>query len=174
MAKAEEMIVTATCSTNSVQLVKDLGADHVIDYRTQDLKEAFRGLSFDVILDAAGLGPNYATTLPWTFNQYITLLPPLMNNTDANGLVFGMIKSTFNLIESNILTIYRYKGLLKWGFFVPLPQGIQYFQKQVESGKIKPIIDTVYEFDETKKAFEKMAQGHMRGKLIVKVKNDAN
>lgn len=173
LAKAEEMIITATCSTSSVQLVKDLGADHIIDYKTQDLKEAFRGLSFDIIFDAAGLGPDYATTLPWNFNQYITLAPPLLNNTDMNGLFFGTIKSALNLIQSNIQTIYGYKGLLKWGFHVPAPQGIQYFLRQVESGKIKPIIDTVYEFHETKKAFEKVAKGHLRGKVIVKVKNDA-
>lgn len=54
IAKAEGMHITATCSTNSVQMVKDLGADYVIDYRKDDLNEKFRGLTFDIILDAAG------------------------------------------------------------------------------------------------------------------------
>ncbi|XP_055297425.1 reticulon-4-interacting protein 1 homolog, mitochondrial-like [Sitodiplosis mosellana] len=172
MAKAEDMIVTATCSTNSVQMVKDLGADHVIDYRKEDLKEAFRGLSFDIILDAAGLGSDYATTLPWSFGQYITLQPPVLNNTDANGLVFGTINSAIDLLQSNIQSIFGYKGLVKWGFFEPSAQGIEYFRRQVESGKIKPIIDTIYNFNETKEAFDKLAKGHLRGKIIIKVKNN--
>lgn len=170
IAKAEEMIITATCSTNSVQMVKDLGADYVIDYRKDDLNEAFRGKTFDIILDAAGLGPDYATTLPWKFSQYITLQPPVLNNTDTNGLFVGSIISALNLIQSNIRTISSHQGLLKWGFFVPASQGIEYLKTLVDNGKMKPIIDTVYEFNETKEAFEKVANGHLRGKIIVKVK----
>ncbi|XP_031629544.1 reticulon-4-interacting protein 1 homolog, mitochondrial-like isoform X2 [Contarinia nasturtii] len=170
MAKAEGMIVTATCSTNSVQTVKDLGADYVIDYRTEDLNKAFRGLSFDIILDAAGQGPEYARTLPWKFEQYITLTPPLLNNTDTNGVIIGSIKSAITLLQSNIQTVFGYGGLLKWGFFVPASQGIQYFKRLVESGKLKPVIDSTFEFNSTKEAFEKVARGHLRGKVLVKVK----
>lgn len=170
IAKAEGMIITATCSTNSIQMVRDLGADHIIDYRTEDLNEAFRGLSFDIILDAAGLGPDYATTLPWKFSQYITLAPPLLNNTDSSGLVIGSIKSALSLLQSNVQTILGYQGLLKWGFFVPAAQGIEYLKRLVESGKMKPIIDSIYEFNSTREAFEKVAKGHLRGKVIVKVK----
>lgn len=170
MAKAEKMIITATCSTNSVKLVKELGADTVIDYRKDDLNEKFRGQSYDIIFDAAGLGPDYATTLPWKFSQYITLEPPLLNNTDSSGLILGTLLSGFSLLQSNFQTISSNQGLLKWGFFVPAPQGIEYLKRLVESGHMKPIIDSTFEYNETKKAFEKVASGHLRGKVIIKVK----
>lgn len=172
MAKAENMIITATCGTDSVQLVKDLGADRVIDYRTEDVGEAVRDQTFDIILDAAGQGPDYATKLPWKFSQYITLQPPLLNDTDAYGLVFGSIKTALSLLKSNVKTIYGYRGLLKYGFFIPAPQGIEYLKKLVDSGQLKPIIDSIYKFDLTKEAFEKVERGHLRGKVIVKIKEE--
>lgn len=170
IAKAENMKITATCGTDSVQMVKDLGADRVIDYRKENLTEAFRGQSFDIILDSAGLGPDYARQFPWKFSQYITLQPPLLNDTDNYGLIIGTIKSALTLVTQNIQTIYGDQGSLKWGVFEPAPQGIEYLRKLVEAGKMKPIIDTVYEFDSTKEAFQKVADGHLRGKVIVKVK----
>lgn len=170
MAKAENMKITATSGTRSVQMVKELGADIVIDYQKDDLNDKFRGQSYDIIFDAAGLGPDYATTLPWKFSQYITLEPPFLNNTDSSGLVLGTIKSVWSLLKSNAHTIFSKRGLLKWGVFMSASQGIEYLKNLVESGKMKPIIDSTFEFNETKKAFEKVANGHLRGKVIVKVK----
>lgn len=170
MAKAEDMDVTATCSTNSVQMVKDLGADHVIDYTKDNLNEKFNGQSFDIILDAAGLGSNYATELPWKFGKYITLNSPLLINFDANGIIFGSIQNLFKFTSSNIRTIYHCRGLLKYGYFQPAPKGIEYFNKLIENGKIKPIIESTFEFNEMKEAYQKVANGHLRGKVIVKVK----
>lgn len=170
IAKAENMIITATCSTKSVQMVKDLGADFVIDYTKDDVNEQFRGRSFDLILDCAGLGPEYATKVPWKFDQYITLTFPFLNNTDTDGLIFGSVKSLLSLLQSNVQTISDYSGLLKWGFFVPAPQGIEYLKKQVQRGTLKPIVDSVFEFASMKEAFMKVANGHLRGKVIVKIK----
>lgn len=170
IAKAEGMNITATCSTNSIPLVKELGADFIVDYRKDNVSEKLSGMKFDIILDAAGLGADYATQVPWKFGQYITLAPPLLNNTDSSGLILGSIKSVLNLVQSNVQTIFGHKGLLNWGFFVPAPQGIEYLRRLVETGKMKPIIDTVYEFNATKEAFQKVKDGHLRGKIIINVK----
>lgn len=170
IAKAEEMHVTVTVSTNAIELMKELGADRIIDYKKDNVSEAVSGQSYDIILDAAGLGPDYATSLPWKFSQYITLMPPVLNNTDSSGIIIGSVKSAWALIKNNAKTIYGYKGLMKWGFFIPAPRGIEYLRNLVENGKIKPIIDSVYDFNSTKEAFEKVAEGHLRGKVIVKVK----
>lgn len=170
IAKAEQMNITATGSTDSIEMIKELGANRVIDYRKENVSEAVRGQTYDIILDAAGLGADYATSLPWKFSQYITLMPPVLNNTDSSGIILGSVKSALTLIKQNAKTIYGYKGLLKWGFFIPAPQGIEYLRKLVESGKLKPIIDSTYEFNSTKEAFEKVAKGHLRGKVVVKVK----
>lgn len=171
MAHAEQMIVTATCGTDSVELIKNLGADFVIDYRLDNLTEKFTGQSFDIILDAAGLGADYATKMPWKFSQYITLLPPVANDTDKYGLLFGSVKSAFTFVTSNMRTICARRGLLKWGFFVPAPQGIEFIRNHVENGKIRPITDSVYDFDAMKAAYQKVADGHLRGKVIVNIKS---
>lgn len=172
MAHAENMIVTATCGTDSVELIKSLGADVIIDYRKDNLTEKFKGQSFDIILDAAGLGSDYAAKMPWKFSQYITLQPPVANDTDRYGLIFGSLKSAFTFATSNMKTICTHRGLLKWGFFVPAPQGIEFIRKHVENGKIRPITDSVYDFDSIKEAFQKVEKGHLRGKVIVKVKSN--
>lgn len=172
MAKAEGMIITATCSTNSVEMVKELGADYIVNYAKDDIDEKFRDQFFDVILDCAGLGSPYATKLPWKFSQYITLTSPMANNIDSNGIFLGSMKSGWNLLKYNVQTIYGHEGVVKWGYFRPEPQGIEYFKNLVENGKLKPITDSVYEFSSMKEAFEKMAKGHVRGKIIVKVKKD--
>lgn len=170
IAKAEGMNVTATCSTNSVQMVKELGADRVVDYKTDDVNEIFRDNYFDIIFDCAAKGPNYATEVPWSYGQYITLEPPLLNNTDSSGLIIGSIKSAFSLFSSNVRTIFSNRGTLKWGIFSASSQGIQYLKKLVENGKLKPIIDSVFPFESTKEAFQKVKDGHLRGKVIIKVK----
>lgn len=172
IAHAENMIVTATCGTDSVELVKSLGADTVIDYRKDNVTEKFAGQSFDIILDAAGLGADYATELPCDFGQYITLQPPVANDTDNYGLIFGSVKSAFTFVSSNVKTIYAGRGTVKWGIFEPAPQGIEFMCNHVQNGKIRPVLDSVYDFDAMKKAYHKVADGHLRGKVIVKVKSE--
>lgn len=171
IAKAENLKITATCGTDSVDLIKSLGADVVIDYRKDNLTEKFTGQSFDIILDAAGLGADYASKMPWKFSQYITLQPPVANDTDRYGLVFGSIKSAFTFVSNNVKTICTRCGLLKWGFFVPSSHGIEFIRKHVENGKIRSITDSVYDFDSMKDAFRKVEDGHLRGKVIVKIKS---
>lgn len=170
IAHAENMIVTATCGTDSVELIKNLGADVVYDYRKDNLTEKFKGKTFDIILDAAGLGADYASKMPWNFSQYITLQPPVANDTDNYGLVFGSLKSAFTFVSNNVRTICTHCGTLKWGFFVPSPHGIEFIRKHVENGKVRSITDSVYDFDSMKEAFRKVADGHLRGKVVVKVK----
>lgn len=173
MAKAENMDVTATCSTSSVQMVKDLGADHIIDYRVDDLNEKFNGQFYDIILDAAGQGHDYAAKWPWTFGKYVSLVPPVLNDTDSYGLLFGSIKSGLTLVQNNLLSFFGgNKGVLTWGFFVPSPKGIAYLKGLVDNGQMKPVIDTVYKFSEMKEAYQKVAGGHLRGKVMIKVKDD--
>lgn len=172
MAKAENMEVTATCGTDSVQLVKDLGADYVIDYRKDNLTEKFTGKTYDIILDAAGQGPDYARKFPWQFGQYITLVPPVLNDTDNYGLFLGTIKSGLTFVQNNVQTLCGGKGTLKWGFFIPANHGIEFLKRLVENGQMKSIVDSVYDFNSMKEAYQKVADGHLRGKVMVRVKEE--
>lgn len=168
--KAENVNITASCSTSAIPLVRRLGADKIIDYTQANATEQFRGLSFDLILDSAGLGAEYANKVPWQFTEYVTLFPPLLRNIDSNGVVVGSLDSLNTLWNNNLDTLSRHKGFVMWGIFTPLPQGIEYLTKLAAAGKVKPIIDSVYEFKDMKSAYQKVIKGHLRGKVIVKIK----
>lgn len=171
IAKAENVEVVATCSTDAVEMVKTLGADYVIDYSHAELTEFFgRFGSFDIILDCAGLGAEYATTLPWKYDQYITFSTPMLKNIDVNGLGIGFFKNIVSILESNMQTLTKYRALSKWAYIIPVPQGIEYLKRHVERNNITPIVDSVFEFDATSDAYQKVADGHLRGKVVLKIK----
>jgi len=54
MAKALGAYVVGVCSTANVQLVKDLGADEVVDYKTTDVTQKYRDQEFDIVFDTVG------------------------------------------------------------------------------------------------------------------------
>ncbi|KAJ6646026.1 Reticulon-4-interacting protein 1, mitochondrial [Pseudolycoriella hygida] len=170
MMKAENVNVTATCSTSAIPLVQSLGADNIIDYTKPNATEQFRGLTFDIILDSAGQGPAYAAKVPWQFGEYITLFPPLLRSIDSNGIVLGSLESLNSLLNENLEMLSKHKGFIMWGIFTPAPQGIDYLTKLAKEDKLKPIIDSVFEFKDMKAAYQKVIKGHLRGKVIVKIK----
>lgn len=170
IAKAENAIVTATCSKGAIPLVKQLGADHVIDYTAPNADEQFRDLQFDIILDCAGLGPEHAIKLPWKYQKYITLIPPLLNDTDSSGIVAGSINSVLKLLTQNARSRYNKKGTIQWGIFRADRKGIEYLTELTQNNKLKPVIDSVFEFKSADKALQKLHEGHLRGKVIVQTK----
>lgn len=170
IAKAENAEVTATCSKSAMELVRSLGADHIIDYTVENADEQFRGLTFDIILDSAGLGPDYATKPPWGFSKYVTLVPPLLNNTDHNGLIVGTVQSGFSFLHENIRSLWSKCGTTKWGIFEANRKGIEYLKDIADRGLLKPVIDSTFQFNEMDKAYKKMAGGHLRGKIMVQIK----
>lgn len=171
IAKAENLVVVATCSDDAAQMVKNFGADHIINYKANDAIQLMRDLGpYDIILDCAGQGVEYATKVPWKFDQYVTFSSPMLRNIDSNGLGIGFFKNIVSLLESNVQTLSKYRALSKWAYFVPAPQGIEYLKKQVERNKITPVVDSVFDFDSTSDAYQKVADGHLRGKVILRIK----
>lgn len=172
IAKAEKAHVTATCKTDAIELVKSLGADRVIDYAQIDVENEFHGERFDIILDCAGMGASYALEMPWKYRKYVTLVPPILVNTDANGLFFGAIQSLASLLKENIQSLWYKCGIIQWGLFRPNRRGIEYLKKIADQNKLKPVIDSVYEFESADKAIQRMADGHLRGKIVLNFFHD--
>lgn len=171
ICRAENAETIATCSTDAFQLVKNLGADYVIDYTDTNYIENLCELGpYDIILDCAGKGVDYATQVPWKFDQFITLSSPMMRNFDAHGMGIGLFKNMFSLLDSNVQSLAKHRGLTKWGFFMPAPQGIEYLQKLKEQKKLVSVIDRVYEFDESNEAYQRVIDGHLRGKVVLNLK----
>ena len=167
MLQAECVDVVATCGPDAIPLIQNLGITKVIDYTSEDSDMMLVGESpYNIILDCAGKGSDYAAALPWTFGSYITFKSPVLKNFDDHGFVTGGLKNARDLINSNF-TALNGNGTVKWGYFMPAPNGIQYLKKLAESRKLLPIIDSVFPYDSLPAAYQKVQNGHLRGKVVV-------
>ncbi|XP_049808692.1 reticulon-4-interacting protein 1 homolog, mitochondrial [Schistocerca nitens] len=174
LLKAWGTQVVATCATDAVPLVESLGADVVIDYTNPDAEMLIRKAGkYDIILDAAGLGadagPGYADCLKnLSLSKYITLRSPLLKNVDEFGIVGGMLKNIAELVAPNVRTgLSNPTSSVRWGFFIPSTDAITEIGTLVGTGKIIPLVEKVYPFEEVPAAFDRMKTGHLRGKIVV-------
>ncbi|XP_018800021.1 PREDICTED: reticulon-4-interacting protein 1 homolog, mitochondrial isoform X1 [Bactrocera latifrons] len=168
LLKSQNISVFATCSDNAIELVKNLGADYVFDYKSSAEFEALRNYGpFDIVLDCTGQGIELAKKLNFQFRQYITFSSPLLKNVDKFGISFGMLKNITHFIQANMKSLSRKGFLLKYGFFMPAPQGIELLTRLVNKNQLLPIIDSSFTFAELPLAFEKVNRGHLRGKVVI-------
>lgn len=174
LLKAWGAHVTTTCSTEAVHLVTQLGADEVIDYSTQNVMEELKALKgFDIILDPIGQesADFYLSLLKsWTNSKYITIVPPFLMNTDKYGIVGGTLLS---LVQASLDTA---KGLkdgrsLRWALFTPSGCALKTVGQMVDNGEITPVVEKIFQFEDTPDAYRKQQDGHARGKTVISVKN---
>ncbi|CRK93736.1 CLUMA_CG007264, isoform A [Clunio marinus] len=164
MLQVEGVEVGATCGTDAISILHNLGIQKVIDYTEQECDQLLIQESpYDIILDCAGKGSEYAKALPWSFNSYITFKSPLLKNFDSHGIIGGGFRNVSDLISSNITG----NGGVKWGYFWPAQTGIQYLKKLAEKQKLLPIIDSTFSYDNLPAAYQKVQDGHLRGKVVI-------
>jgi len=158
IAKSYGAEVTAVCSTPNVELVRSLGADHVIDYTKEDFTKS--GKHYDLIAYAAGthslLGVRRALTPHGTFvaignSKHSNLLSVL------NGLVAPIVLSR--------LTSQRFVGFLTNGN----QEDLVFLKELVEAGKLRPVIDRTYPLSEARDAVAYQERQHARGKVVLAV-----
>ncbi|ETN62474.1 zinc binding dehydrogenase [Anopheles darlingi] len=168
MLLAEGVEVFATCSADAMQLVSNLGVHYLLDYNDPTHVQSIASVGrFDIVLDCAGKGTEYASEVPWLFDQYITFNSPVLKNIDAHGFGAGMYRNAAELVRSNVTALNSRQGPVKWGYFMPAPQGIAYLQRLVEKGKLLPVVEKVYPFAKTLEAYERIEQKHLRGKIVI-------
>lgn len=144
--------VTAVCDAKSVELVRRLGADRVIDYTAQDFTKDDQ--DYDVVLDAVGKS---------TFGRCRRLLKSrgIYVSTDAGPLVQ-------NVILPLITALLRGKKVI-----FPLPKNdpgwVRHFKELMESGKFKPVIDRRYSLDQIVEAYRYVETGQKIGNVVITV-----
>ncbi len=155
VAKALGAEVTGVCSTTNVDLVRSIGADHVIDYRTEDYSS--EKSAYDIIFDAVG---------KTTFGRAFHALKPGGIFLEA-GMTLGVIRS---VIWSSIFGNKKAK-IMATGLRKPAERAkdLQLLKEWLEAGKIKPVIDKTYSFDEIVQAHVFVDKGRKRGNVVVKV-----
>uniref|UniRef100_A0A1B6CS42 Enoyl reductase (ER) domain-containing protein n=1 Tax=Clastoptera arizonana TaxID=38151 RepID=A0A1B6CS42_9HEMI len=176
LLKAWEADVVATCRTDAVSLLKSLGVDNIIDYTQPEAMENIKSAGkYDIILDAAGLQetefPQYIECLKdWNFAKFITLKSPLLKNTDTYGILQGMVRNAAELILPNIMMGALAKGsTLRWGYFMPINRGIKEISRLLETKQIIPVVESVMNVTELPAAYERMKNGHLRGKVVLTI-----
>ena len=152
--------VTGVCSTRNVDLVKSLGADHVIDYTKEDYAKSDQ--KYDVILD------NVANH---SLSENRKLLPAngkyvLIGGGSANQQ--GWIGSLGKPLKALIMKpfVSQQMGMM----MAEMKQSdLQYFADQMQNGKLKSVIDRTYKLSEVQQAIAYVEEGHARGKVILVV-----
>jgi NADPH:quinone reductase-like Zn-dependent oxidoreductase len=150
--------VTGVCSTRNVELVRSIGAAHVIDYTTEDFTDG--RIRYDVILDNV-------SSLPLA--QLRRALTPkgilVLNGGGSPGHVFGPIAGILKAVVVNLFVSQRLR---------PLPskqkrEELLAVTDLIEGGKLTPIVDRTYTMAETAEGLSYVEQGHARGKAVVTV-----
>lgn len=175
MLKAWGAHVTVTCSQNAEQFVRGLGADCVVDYTAGPVEEPLRALEkFDLILDnVGGDTERWALNLlkPWSGAKYVTLVTPFLLNTDSLGIADGMMKTAVT-VGSKALK-HLTKGVhYRWGFFAPSGPALDEIREMVDAGQIRAVVEETFSFSQVPQAFEKVENGHARGKTVVQINEE--
>ncbi|CAI0888635.1 NADP-dependent oxidoreductase [Serratia quinivorans] len=171
LAKQLGATVGTTTSTDNIDWVRSLGADEVVDYKKEQFEKVLVG--YDVVLGTTrGDTIEKSTQILKPGGNIVSLTGPLdVRFARARGLNF-FLTFIFRLMSRNIMRLSKKRGLTYTFLFVR-PDGDQLSQigKLVETEQIKPIIDKVFPFAQAKEALGYLAQGHAKGKVVIKMQD---
>jgi NADPH:quinone reductase-like Zn-dependent oxidoreductase len=152
IAKAFGAEVTAVCSTRNLNIVRSMGADHVIDYTREDFTQ--NGKRYDLILAANG---------DRSISDYRRVLTPrgtyVMTGGAMAQLSEVMLKGPWISMTSN----QKMGNLLA----KPNQQDLAFIKELLEAGKVVPTIDRRFPLSEFAKAFRYLEEGHAQGKVVI-------
>lgn len=145
LAKLHEAYVATTVSTSNIELAKKLGADEVIDYKTNDFTSIIK--DYDAVLVAAAeeLNKSYKVV------KKGGILVSIVGTMDENLAKELGITAITQMTQTSTSQLKRLGEL-------------------VDSGKLKPLIDKTFTFNDAKEAFDYFEQKHPRGKVVIKIK----
>jgi NADPH:quinone reductase-like Zn-dependent oxidoreductase len=148
--------VTGVCSTRNVEMVRSLGADHVLDYTQEDFTKA--GEKYDLILDNVGNHPLSAVRGVMTPKGVFVIvgapndgnwLGPMSAPIKA-ALYSPFVSQDFGMIMSDLI-----------------PADLAWLRDQLQAGKLKSVIDRRYKLSEVPAAIAYLEEGHARGKVVI-------
>ena len=150
--------VTGVCSTRNVELVRSIGAAHVVDYTAEDFTDG--RARYDVILDNVSSLP--LARLRGALTAKGTLV---LNGGGSPGHVFGPVAGILRAVVANAFVSQRLR---------PLPsrqnrQELLDVTGLIEDGKLMPVVDRTYPLASTVEGLRTLEQGHTRGKIVVTV-----
>jgi NADPH:quinone reductase-like Zn-dependent oxidoreductase len=146
--------VTGVCSSSKVDMVRTLGADHVIDYAKEDFTK--NGQRYDFILAANGYH---------SLAEYKRALTPTGTYVMTGG-------ATSQMFEAMLLGPWlSMTGNKKMGNAMAKPsqKDLTFIKELFEAGKLKPVIDRCYPLSKVPEAIRYLEEGHAKGKVVITV-----
>ena len=157
IAKSFGAEVTAVCSTRNVDMVRSIGADHVIDYTQEDFTQSAE--RYDLILDNIGNHSLSETRRALTPNGTL-----LANGTSISGWFGGL----GHVLKAMIVSLFVSQQGRPFVSF-PTKEDLATLKELAEAGKIRPVIDRRYPLNETPEAIGHVAEGHAQGTTLITI-----
>ena len=154
LAKAFGAEVTGVCSTSKIDLVKSLGADHVVDYTREDITGRY-----DLILDIAGNRPLRTVRRLLTPRGTLVIV-----GGEGGGRWLGMGRQFRALAVSPFV-----RQRLRMMIAVTGEKDLLFLAELLEAGKLVPAVERIYPLSETPEAIRRWAAGQALGKLVITV-----
>jgi NADPH:quinone reductase-like Zn-dependent oxidoreductase len=151
--------VTGVCSTRNIELVRSIGAAHVIDYTQEDFTDG--RVHYDVIQDSVGNQPLSR------LRRALTPTGTLVSNAGGGpeGRVFGPIGGILRLLAVNVVARQRLR---------PLPdtwnrEHLLTVTALIDAGELTPVLDRTFPLADAAAGLRYLEEGHARGKVVVAV-----
>ncbi len=151
LAKLKEAEVTAVCSTKNLELVKSLGADHIIDYTKEDFTTNIN--SYDLVFDTLGKCP---------FNKTLNALKP-------EGYFLRAVHIDLISLIRGFLTSITSKKKVLGGMAKENLEDMKYLMSLLEDGKIKVVKGNIFTLDDIQEAHKVVDSGHKVGNVVIKI-----
>ena len=156
IAKSFGAEVTGVCGPSKIELVRSIGADHVIDYTSQDISD---GTSrYDLVLDTAG-------------NRSLSQLRRAVTPTgtvviiggEGGGHMLGMVSRILRTVALAPFVKQRLVALTS----AERVEDFETLRELIESGRVTPVMDRTYALPDVADAIRYIEQGHARGKVVI-------
>ena len=159
LAKSFGAEVTGVCSTRNVELVRSLGADHVIDYTRDDFTT--NGLGYDLIIDNVGNR---------SVSDYKRALGPTGQCVIIGFTTLGRLFQ--HIFVGAMASSAQGKRIVGLGASKPNKNDLLFLKELLEAGIIAPVIDKRYPLSEVAEAIRYLETGHARGKVVINIGSD--
>jgi NADPH:quinone reductase-like Zn-dependent oxidoreductase len=144
--------VTGVCSTANIELVKSLGADKVIDYTKENFTQ--NGQSYDIIFDTTGKSP----------------FSGCLKSLKQNGIYLRAVHMTLSSNIRGLWTSMTSSKKVIGGVATELKENLVFLRELIEAGRLKPVLDRRYPFEQIAEAHRYVDKGHKKGNVAVTVK----
>ncbi|MFE2431817.1 zinc-binding dehydrogenase [Streptomyces sp. NPDC059373] len=161
--------VATTAGPTGIELCESLGADQVINYRTQDFTEHLRDFDFAICLaDDAEERKMLSILRRGPGAGYGTLVHPLMRLVDEKGLLLGGVQAVATLLGRRLVQALH-RRRYGWSLFGPDRAALELLARLAAEGKVRAVIDRTYPLADVAAAQEYVERGRSKGKVVVDI-----